>query len=167
MHWKIIRAQKDKETTMPVTNYRLKSGRTAQVLIAFFCASSICLSQPAARQSKLGAYDGTNPPNLVNWKLDLNGNYIDDGAPPDAYKDFTFTGQTGVVPVYGDWNGDGTTKIGVYVNGSWMIDYNGNGVWDGPEKDRAMYLGGPGYTLRRARRVTSLCLSKLTQAFCS
>ena len=133
---------------MPVTNYRLKSGRTAQVLIAFVCASSICSSQPAARQSKLGAYIGTTVANTPRayWWLDLNGNYTYEGPPADAqYNDFT-TGQIGEVPVYGDWNGDGSTKIGVYVNGSWMIDYNGNGVWDGPVIDRAMYLGGPGYT---------------------
>lgn len=29
----------------------------------------------------------------------------------------------------GDFTGDGITKIGVYRNGSWYIDYNGDGVW--------------------------------------
>ncbi|MCL2623880.1 MAG: SpaA isopeptide-forming pilin-related protein, partial [Planctomycetaceae bacterium] len=32
--------------------------------------------------------------------------------------------------VVGDWNGDGSKKIGVYRNGTWHIDYNGNGQWD-------------------------------------
>ena len=32
--------------------------------------------------------------------------------------------------VVGDWNGDGSKKIGVYRNGTWYIDYNGNGKWD-------------------------------------
>jgi hypothetical protein len=32
--------------------------------------------------------------------------------------------------VVGDWNGDGSRKIGVYRNGTWYIDYNGNGHWD-------------------------------------
>ncbi|MCL2118172.1 MAG: carboxypeptidase regulatory-like domain-containing protein [Planctomycetaceae bacterium] len=32
--------------------------------------------------------------------------------------------------VVGDWNGDGSKKIGVYRNGTWNIDYNGNGHWD-------------------------------------
>lgn len=30
----------------------------------------------------------------------------------------------------GDFTGDGITKVGVYRNGNWYIDYNGNGVWD-------------------------------------
>jgi serine-aspartate repeat-containing protein C/D/E len=34
------------------------------------------------------------------------------------------------IPVTGDFNGDGVTDIGVYVNGEWFIDLNGNGVWD-------------------------------------
>ena len=33
-------------------------------------------------------------------------------------------------PVAGDWNGNGTTKIGVFRNGMWYVDWNGNGVWD-------------------------------------
>jgi hypothetical protein len=32
--------------------------------------------------------------------------------------------------VVGDWNGDGHKKIGVYRNGTWYLDYNGNGKWD-------------------------------------
>jgi RHS repeat-associated protein len=30
-----------------------------------------------------------------------------------------------------DWDGDGKTDIGAYENGTWYLDYNGNGVWDG------------------------------------
>jgi len=32
--------------------------------------------------------------------------------------------------VAGDWNGDGTIKVGVFLNGLWFVDLNGNGVWD-------------------------------------
>ena len=32
--------------------------------------------------------------------------------------------------IVGDFNGDGTKQIGVYRNGTWHIDYNGNGQWD-------------------------------------
>ena len=39
-------------------------------------------------------------------------------------------GQTGDIGVSGDWTGDGTDKIGVFRNGTWMLDTNGNGVWD-------------------------------------
>jgi len=38
------------------------------------------------------------------------------------------------MPVVGDWNGSGTAKIGVFrkATGTWFLDYNGNGAWDGP-----------------------------------
>jgi len=39
-------------------------------------------------------------------------------------------GISGDVPVVGDWNGDGKTKIGVFRNGVWFLDYNGNRYWD-------------------------------------
>ena len=36
-------------------------------------------------------------------------------------------GITGDVPVVGDWNGDGTSKVGVFRNGFfWVLDANGN-----------------------------------------
>jgi subtilisin family serine protease len=35
-------------------------------------------------------------------------------------------------------------KIGVYKDGAWYLDYNGNGTWDGPVNDKAYSFGGPG-----------------------
>ena len=34
----------------------------------------------------------------------------------------------GFMPVVGDWNGSGTTKIGTFnkSTGDWVLDYNGN-----------------------------------------
>jgi hypothetical protein len=32
-------------------------------------------------------------------------------------------------------------KIGVYYNGQWWLDHNGNGVWDGPVTDRQYTWG--------------------------
>lgn len=43
-------------------------------------------------------------------------------------------GQPGDIPLAGDWNGDGTDKIGVYRNGEYYLDMNGNGRWDGSDK---------------------------------
>ncbi len=34
------------------------------------------------------------------------------------------------IPVTGDFNGDGVTDIGVFVDGQWFLDLNGNGRWD-------------------------------------
>ena len=48
-----------------------------------------------------------------------------DGVP----QQFAFGTQNGR-PVAGDFNGDGKSEFGVYVDGNWYIDLNGNGVWD-------------------------------------
>ena len=34
------------------------------------------------------------------------------------------------MPITGDFDGDGVSEIGVYVDGHWFIDLNGNGNWD-------------------------------------
>jgi len=69
------------------------------------------------------------------WYLDRNGNGTWDGTPTDTfYADFG-VGLVGAVPVTGDWTGTGTTRIGVYHNGRWYLDINGNGAWDGTPTD--------------------------------
>ena len=45
----------------------------------------------------------------------------------------------------GDWNGDGKTEIGVYKDGTWYLDHNGNGVWD-EGIDKLDYFGTIGWT---------------------
>lgn len=39
-------------------------------------------------------------------------------------------GLPGAIPVVGDFNGDGKDEIGVYYEGEWFLDLNGNGQWD-------------------------------------
>ncbi|GFE56720.1 hypothetical protein [Geobacter sp. AOG1] len=89
--------------------------------------------------TKSGAYN----PTTSAWHLDFNGNGILDGPPTDKLYYFGFTG---AIPVTGDWNGTGTTKIGVYdpATSAWYLDYNGNGVWDGPPTDKLYYFGFTG-----------------------
>lgn len=50
------------------------------------------------------------------------------------------------IPVVGDWSGSGTSQIGLYrpSTGTWFLDYNGNGVYDGPTIDRQYQYGGIG-----------------------
>ncbi|MDR2704528.1 MAG: hypothetical protein LBC02_02000 [Planctomycetaceae bacterium] len=46
----------------------------------------------------------------------------------------------------GDFSGDGVTKIGIYRNGKWFIDYNGNGQWDSED----IYIDNADYHLGAA-----------------
>src|SRR5262249_27565893 len=110
--------------------------RTGTLTVA---GRTFTITQTDAVQTKVGAY------NAGYWTLDQNGNFAWDGTSVDKVI-FWNLGQAGETPVYGDWNGSGRTKIGLYINGIWLLDYNGNGVWDGPGIDKLVYFGGPGYT---------------------
>ena len=75
-----------------------------------------------------------------NFVLDANGSGSYEGPPQDKFF-FYVTQQPGDIAVFGDWNGDGRTKVGIYRNGFWILDYNGNGVYDYPV-DKFYGLGG-------------------------
>jgi hypothetical protein len=45
-------------------------------------------------------------------------------------------------PVTGDWNGDGVTTIGVFRNGNWYLDLDGDGRWT--KSDALAQFGQPG-----------------------
>jgi hypothetical protein len=80
------------------------------------------------------------------WYFDINGNGAWDG--PGIDKTFPNFGKDlpNVMPVVGDWDGTGVTRIGVYTNGTWYLDMNGNGAWDGPEIDKTFpNFGIPGW----------------------
>jgi hypothetical protein len=46
-------------------------------------------------------------------------------------------------PVIGDWNGDGTTKVGAFrpSDGTFYLDKNGNGLWEGCGVDTCTPIG--------------------------
>jgi len=77
------------------------------------------------------------------WYLDTNGNGVWYGCGTDTCSGW---GQTGDIPVVGDWTGSGTTKIGIFrpSNGTWYLDTNGNGVWDGCGTDTCSGWGQTG-----------------------
>jgi hypothetical protein len=54
---------------------------------------------------------------------------IDGEEGDDSIEAFLF-GHRDARAVSGDWNGDGTTEMGVYYHGHWLLDLNGNGRWD-------------------------------------
>jgi hypothetical protein len=76
---------------------------------------------------KIGIYR----PSTNEWFLDQNGNTEWDGCNADVCVQ-PLAGSD-AVPVVGDWNRSGMTKIGLFVPDSsqWRLDANGNGVWDG------------------------------------
>jgi hypothetical protein len=81
-------------------------------------------------------------PSTGQWFLDRNADRAWNGCTTDLC--IGAFGTSGDVPVSGDWNGTGVSKIGVYrpSTGEWFLDLNGNGKWDGPSVD--IYVSGYG-----------------------
>jgi len=79
----------------------------------------------------------------ISWtgaKLDHSLWMLDDANGAETAQ-FHF-GMAGAIPVVGDWNGSGTSKIGAFLDGVWFLDLNGNGIWDAG--DLWVKLGGEG-----------------------
>ena len=72
---------------------------------------------------------------------DANGNGHYDGLGID---NFVNLGASTDLPAIGDWNGDGISDLGLFrqATGTFLLDLNGNGTWDGPTIDRATQFGG-------------------------
>jgi hypothetical protein len=88
--------------------------------------------------TKVGVYRSSNG----LFILDYDG----DGQFTSADKVYSFGvgTQPGDIPVVGDWNGDGRTKIGLFRQGFfWILDTNGNGTFDTGDQSFA-YGGIPG-----------------------
>ncbi len=117
-------------------------------------------SGPPGYTWHLSVIDGGQPRNLQNGEFSVDGQtqlfdpaswtgadlnqggiWIIADANGVPVKEFRF-GLSGATPVTGDWNGDGVTKIGVFINGLWFLDLDGNGIWD--ENDLWAKLGQPG-----------------------
>ena len=108
----------------------------------------------AGDQAVTGDWDGTGIVRLGvfrngNWYLDYNGDgqWSGCGTTADTDRCYTF-GMQGDIPVIGDWNGNGVSKIGVFRNGNWYLDYNGDGQWSGcgttADTDRCYTFGMTG-----------------------
>jgi hypothetical protein len=84
---------------------------------------------------KVGVFRG-----LGYWYLDMNNNGTWDGSPPD--KAFYWGKVPGDTPITGDWNHDNITETGIFRSGgTWYLDMNNNGTWDGTPTDKEFYWG--------------------------
>jgi glucose/arabinose dehydrogenase len=74
------------------------------------------------------------------WLLDQNGDQ-QFNAPPDAA--FAFGGLNGDIAISGDWNGNGTTKVGIYraSNGLFILDTNGDRQLTGADQVFSLGVG--------------------------
>jgi hypothetical protein len=86
--------------------------------------------------SKVGAFrpsDGT-------FYLDYNGSGTWEGCGTDRCLQI---GVNGDIPLVGDWNGSGTSKVGTFrpSDGTFYLDYNGSGTWEGCGTDRCLQIG--------------------------
>jgi hypothetical protein len=74
---------------------------------------------------------GIYRPSWREWRLDLNGNGVFDGCSVDSCPT-GFGGNTGDLPVVGDWTGTTTTKLGLFTPSTrmWKLDRNGNRISD-------------------------------------
>jgi len=97
----------------------------------------------AGNPSGIGIYRSASG----QWIEDVNFNRALDAPDINAITTFAGNGltpQAGDIPVVGDWSGNGIAKIGIFrpSTGAWYLDYNGNGVYDGPSIDKQYFYGG-------------------------
>ena len=67
------------------------------------------------------------------WFRDYDNSHTWDAANQAqlAYLGWNDNGTHTVIPVPGNWAGDGKTEMGVYCQGVWFLDSTGSGQWDG------------------------------------
>jgi hypothetical protein len=94
-------------------------GSNGRLYVSDSSANAVRMLAPIL-PSRIGAFTAGR------WRLDATGNGTLDAT---GDRDFPL-GWAGATPVTGDWNGDGKTKAGVYSNGYWFLDQDGDGVYD-------------------------------------
>jgi hypothetical protein len=86
--------------------------------------------------TKVGVYRSSNGLFLLDY--DGDGQFTS----ADKVYNLGVGTQPGDIPVVGDWNGDGRTKVGLFRQGFfWILDTNGNGVFE-QGTDAAFAFGG-------------------------
>ena len=104
-------------------------------------ATTIATNFIRDRIDKVGVYR----PSTGEWFLDRNGNGVWDGCEIDIC--VQLFSAAGALPVVGDWDGSGFTKLGLFLPSisQWQLDVNGNYTWDGCALDTCQEsFGGSG-----------------------
>lgn len=122
------------------------------VLVNYLFPASIPFTQQYVPATAIQILVGTNITAAGIYRISdglfiLNSQFNNIFTSADTVTSFAGNGLTpepSDIPVAGDWSGSGTTKIGLYrpSTGSWFLDWNGNGVFDGPAVDRQYQYGG-------------------------
>jgi hypothetical protein len=92
--------------------------------------------------TKAGIYRAKNG----DFILDTNGDEVfDTGDAVHKFLQNVGGPQAGDVPVVGDWNGSGTSKIGIVRDGFlWLLDLNGDGIYEPGTDLQYVFGGAPG-----------------------
>ena len=113
--------------------------RAAPFVTRSFLVETPVMAASVFQKPALGVFR----PRTASWYLNLSGTaQWSQGI--DLAASFGLPADSQNVVVTGDWTGSGTTKVGVFRNGLWYLDLNGNGKWDGPDVDRLGHFGLPG-----------------------
>jgi hypothetical protein len=108
-------------------------------------ASINCTATFQAAADQLTTNIGIFRPETGEWFLDHNGNGRWDGCNVDiCLKSF---GSPGGFPIVGKWSRNGLSNLGIFnsATGTWQLDTNGNGVWEGCSVDTCVSsFGQPG-----------------------
>jgi hypothetical protein len=108
-------------------------------------SSANCTATFQAATASLATKIGVFRPDTSEWFLDRSGNGQWDGCDVDIC--IASFGQPDDLPVVGSWSGNGESNIGTFnaATGSWHLDTNGNGVWNGCAVDTCVNgFGHPG-----------------------
>jgi hypothetical protein len=84
-------------------------------------------------------------PSTGQWLIDQYGNFQWDGT-GSGLDVIASLGQTGDTAVSGKWSGAESDTMGVFREGFWILDFNGNYEWDGPGWDKVTGIGTTGDT---------------------
>ena len=93
----------------------------------FVESSAVSFTLTVPLTDSLGVYSGGY------WYFNVNGSTQVVASP---------AGWSGATPVVGDWNGNGKTEIGLFLNGNWWLDTNGDGTLDSGNAQFTFGFGG-------------------------